>query len=379
LKFLRTDTTRSPVFMHPVIFVGASVLLGALFALQEWMSEGMMSYRVSVSLLLRAWGLQYFLWGVICWLLWRLLGAYIERTSLLGMVLQVLPLSIVTSIVEEMIWVACFPNLPLNHKHMAYWHRLAFHLNAELVDNIVIFWCAFALFRGISYYQKYREKENATVQLEVQLAQAQMRTLRMQLNPHFLFNTMNSISSLMRTDVSAADEMLEQLSSLLRIALDRGEVQLISLSDEMEFIETYLAMQDRRFVGRVRHELFVEPDLHDALVPAMLLQPVIENAYVHGLSRLGNGGIIVVTALRSNAKLCITVINSGVGLQAGPMHAGERHGVGLANVRARMRLHYGEEQSFAIEEVPPDKVKVSLMLPLQFSERPTKEFSGYGV
>ena len=169
------------------------------------------------------------------------------------------------------------------------------------MDSLVIFWAVFFLLRGIGYYQLYRETDYAAVQLETQFANAQLRALRMQLNPHFLFNTMNSISSLMQTDIAAADKMLEQLSSLLRITLERGDVQLIPLSDEMEFIEMYLAMQDRRFTGRVRQEVYVEPDLYDALVPAMILQPVIENAYTHGLSRLDKDGVIAIDVRRQNA------------------------------------------------------------------------------
>src|SRR5258708_12108823 len=103
-----------------------------------------------------------------------------------------------------------------------------------------------------------------------------MCALRMQLNPHFLFNTMNSISSLMRSDVAAADLMLEQLSRLLRITLQRGDAQFIPLSDEMEFIEMYLAMQDRRFGGRVRPEKNIDPHLHHPFFPPLLLHPILD-------------------------------------------------------------------------------------------------------
>jgi LytS/YehU family sensor histidine kinase len=278
-----------------------------------------------------------------------------------------------------MIWVAVFPQLPLGLTRMTYWHRLAFHLDSDLVDSLVLFWAVFFLLRGIGYYQLYREKEYAAVQLETQVANSQLRALRMQLNPHFLFNTMNSISSLMQTDIAAADKMLEQLSSLLRITLERGDVQLIPLSDEMEFIEMYLAMQDRRFAGRVRQEVHVEPDLYDALVPAMLLQPVIENAYTHGLSRLDRDGLIAIDVRRQNAALAISVINSGLGLHPESSNGSGRKGVGLANIKDRLRLHYGDGQKFTIEEIALGKVRVALTLPLQFSERPTRQLTGYGV
>jgi two-component system, LytTR family, sensor kinase len=365
--------------MHPAIFVSVSVLLGVLFALQEWMSMRLWSYHIGMWLLLKAWGLQYFLWGVICWLLWKWSGPRIEQASVFCILTRVLPLSIVTSIAEEMIWVAFFPHLPLNRPHMTYWHRLTFQLDAELIDNMVIFWCAFALFRGVGYYQKFREREDAAAQLSVQLAHAQIAALRMQLNPHFLFNTLNNISSLMRTDVAAADTMLEQLGSLLRITLERGEVQFIRLNDEMEFVEMYLAMQERRFNGRVRQQLSVRPELHDALVPAMILQPLIENAYAHGLSKLDSNGLLVIDATREGSCLTLSVLNNGAGLDSSPSKGSDGQGVGLANIRSRLRLHYGDQHTFCIREVARDQVEVTITLPLQFSASPTETLTRFGT
>jgi hypothetical protein len=373
------DRTALP-FLNPVVFVGAITLLGLLFGLQNWVYMHSWNKHVPITfgLLMAAWGVQYFLLGAICWLLWWRLGRYVQSANLLTMVTYVLPLSLAVSVIEEMIWVALFPQFPFG-AHMTYWQRVVFELDAELVDSLVFFWSVFFLFRGIGYYRLYREKEYAAAQLETQIANAQLRALRMQLNPHFLFNTMNSISCLMQTDIAAADKMLEQLSSLLRITLERGEVQLIPLSDEMEFIEMYLAMQDRRFTGRVQQQVSVESDLHDALVPAMLLQPVIENAYTHGLSRLDRDGVIAVDVRRQNATLMISVINSGLGLHPESSNGSKRRGVGLANVKDRMRLLYGSDQAFTIEEIAHDRVRVTLALPLQFSERPTGKFTGYGV
>lgn len=378
---IRVKGRTIPPFLHPVVFVGAFTLLGLSFALQEWVSLHSWNSHIIITfrLLMAAWCVHYFLLGTIFWVLWWQLEPQIQKARFVCMVTRVLPLSLAVSVFEEMIWVAVFPQLPLGLPRMAYWHRLAFHLDSDLIDSLVLFWSVFFLLRGIGYYQLYRQTAYEAVQLETQFANAQLRALRMQLNPHFLFNTMNSISSLMQTDIAAADKMLEQLSSLLRITLERGDVQLIPLSDEMEFIEMYLAMQDRRFTGRVHQEVYIEPDLYDALVPVMILQPVIENAYTHGLSRLDKDGFIAIDARRENATLMISVINSGLGLHPAHLNGGGRQGVGLANVKDRMRLHYGNEQAFVIEELAHGKVRVILRLPLQFSERPTRQLTGYGV
>jgi len=380
LKLIETIKERSqPLFMHPAIFVGGFGCLGLMFALQEWISSRQWNYTVNIWLLARAWGVQYLIWGALCWLLWLWLGPRIQRETLLWVLTRMIPLSVVFCAAEEMIWVVIFPNLPRDHPHMAFWHRIVFQLDAELVDSLLIFWAAVLLFRGIGYYRKYREKENAAAKLAVELAHAQLRALRMQLNPHFLFNTMNSISSLMRVDVSAADTMLEQLSSLLRITLERGEAQLIPLSDEMEFVEVYLALQDRRFAGRIRQEVRVEPKLHDALVPAMLLQPVIENAYVHGLSRLDCDGLLEIDVRHDHSRLKVRVTNTGVGLKAAVRKDCQGHGVGLANIQSRLRLHYGKDQRFSIRETAPNRVQVTIELPLQLSASPTENLTGYGA
>ena len=368
-----------PIFMHPAIFISASVLLGEMFALEEWVDMKLWSYPISLMLLLKGWGLQYLLWGVLCWLLWWWMGERFQQAKWPYILTRVLPISIVTCVIEEMVWVLCFPNAPLNHPHMNYWPRLAFYLDAELVTSMVIFWSAFFLFRGVGYYQQLREKDAAAAELRTQLAHAQVRALRMQLNPHFLFNTMNSISSLMQTDIPTADLMLEQLSSLLRITLERGEVQLIPLSDEMDFIETYLTMQGLRFTGRIQQKISVEPDLHDALVPAMLLQPLIENAYTHGLSKLDREGMLAVTVRRDHSALRINILNSGCGLRANDCRNGGRQGVGIANVKDRLQLHYGNDQTFVIKEVDQGNVQVTITIPLQFSELPVGTLAGYGT
>jgi LytS/YehU family sensor histidine kinase len=266
---------------------------------------------------------------------------------------------------------------------MGYWQRVAFNYQGDLMESMAIFWCAFFFFRGIGYYQQFREQETAACQLEAQLANAKMAALRMQLNPHFLFNTMNSISSLMRSDVDAADAMLEHLGSLLRMTLERGDVQLIPLHDEIEFTETYLAMQDRRYAGRVTRTVTVDPELHDALVPAMILQPIVENAYAHGLSKLDRGGQLYIDVRRNGQQLKALVTNNGVGLRPGVNQKANGHGagygVGLTNVKDRLRLHYGDDGSFTMRELDLNRVQVSISFPLQFSANPTESLTRYGA
>lgn len=375
-----TDARRhQPVFLNPAVFIVCWVLLGMLFALQEWLYMHRWGYhQIGAAIVFESWGVQFLLWGIISWLFWKYLGEFIQNATTRCLLIKVLPLSVATSLLEEMIWVLFFPQIPLNHPHMRYWQRLAFQLDAEFFDNMVIFWCAFGFFRGISYYQRFREKENAAAQLAVQLSHAKISALRMQLNPHFLFNVMNSISSLMRTDLNAADAMLEQLSSLLRITLERGDVQLIPLRDEMEFIEIYLAMQSQRYAGRVKQTILVEPELHDALVPAMILQPIVENAYMHGLSKVDREGELFVNVHKQGNQISACVVNTGMGLRADGCKSPDRVGVGLANVKSRLRLHYGDSGAFQLRQIDPTHVEAAITLPLSFSAVSNGNLTRYG-
>jgi two-component system, LytTR family, sensor kinase len=374
---------RRTILMHPVVFVSAFTVLGLLFAAQEWLNIHHSGYSVSTALVFESWGAQYFLWGVLCWGLWRIFEAFIQNAGV-GRVLAVgIPVSLVTCFFEEMIWVALFPKIPVNHAHMPYWTRVDFNFKGDLSESMAIFWGAFFFFRGIGYYQQLREKETVAVQLEAQLANAKIAALRMQLNPHFLFNTMNSISSLMRSDIEAADSLLEQLSSLLRMTLERRDVQLIPLHDEIEFTETYLGMQDRRYAGRVTRSLTVDPKTHDALVPAMILQPIVENAYVHGLSKLDHDGHLTIEVSKDGSRLKALITNTGVGLRNGqedPRNgAGSGHGVGLANVKNRLRLHYGESCAFSIREIERNRVQVSILIPFELSTNTAESLTRFGA
>ena len=376
---LTAVSRRQSILMHPAIFVAAFTLLGSIFALQEWLNIHRAGYRIGPAIVFESWGAQYFLWGVTCWVLWRLFRDFIQHASAMQIAAIVVPVSLLTCLVEELVWVVFFPHLPIDHTPMPYWPRVVYNFKSDFVESMAIFWSAFFFLRGIGYYQLLREKETVAAQLEVQLANARLAALRMQLNPHFLFNTMNGISSLMRTDIDAADGLLEQLSSLLRMTLDRGDIQLIPLHDEIEFTETYLAMQDRRYAGRVTRTLSVDPELHDALVPAMILQPIVENAYVHGLSKLDRGGSLSIDVSKNGQLLEAVIVNSGLGLKSKPNGDANGYGLGLANVRNRLRLHYGESSAFSIREVDRTQVQVSIAFPLLFSASPAESLTRFGA
>lgn len=350
-------------------FLGCFLAVALLFAVQQWLNARIWypKTHLNPALVIGAWEVQYLLWGMICWVLWRWHGEKLRQAGWRYLLFVMGPLSIALGIGVEMVLVGFFPQLTMAHGHLSFWQRLDFSLGEEFLENTAIFWAAYAILRGAGHYRESRQREKAMSELAIELAEARMMALRMQINPHFLFNTMNAISSLMYTDVHAADRMMEQLSNMLRVSLARGSKQMITLREEMEFIEMYLALQDIRSSGRVRQEIDIDPRLHDALVPAMLLQPIVENAYVHGLSRIDSGGRIEIRAEAKQGEMTISVRNSGMGLEK--VEGGERPGagIGLSNIRSRLRLHFGDEGRLAIQEIEENLVEVSVRLPLNFA------------
>jgi two-component system LytT family sensor kinase len=194
--------------------------------------------------------------------------------------------------------------------------------------------------------------------LEGQLAEARLLALKAQLQPHFLFNALNTVSVLMREDVDAADDVLVRLSALLRKTLDNSAAHEVPLREEIALLETYLEIERARFADRLTYRVDVEPDALDARVPPLILQPLVENAIRHGIARRVSPGCIEIAAARRNGGLHMSVRDDGPGIAPGA-----RDGVGLSNTRARLEQLYGARHSFAIGNAEGGGAVVSLVLP----------------
>ena len=203
-------------------------------------------------------------------------------------------------------------------------------LSANFHGSLPTYWLILAVYLAWTYAR------NAS-RLETQLATAQLDALKMQLNPHFLFNTLNSVSSLMYDDVDAADAMLARLSDFLRMTLERPIAPRIPLHQELDFVQQYLEIERVRFEERLRVTIDVERSAEDVLVPALILQPLVENAIHHGISKRNDGGSILIRARREERWLHLVVRDDGNGTGA------VRERVGLGNTRARLQALYGEQ------------------------------------
>jgi signal transduction histidine kinase len=221
----------------------------------------------------------------------------------------------------------------------------------------------------------YRSKENATIrereafelrvqasELAQQLAAAQLSALKMQLQPHFLFNTLGAIIVLIQQQKTAeAEAMVARLGDLLRLSLDDVDAQEVPLWRELEFLRRYLSIEEVRFKDRLRVRIAADPGVSDALVPHMVLQPLVENAVRHGLGQSEEAVTIDVSATTRDGSLVLTVSDDGPGLQpARP----EQPGIGLANTRGRLGRLYGNGASLVAESTLPHGARVTIILPL---------------
>lgn len=234
----------------------------------------------------------------------------------------------------------------------------------EFYSTLFTFWAIVGAVYAFDYYRKYRQHELRASQLETQLAQAQLQALRMQLNPHFLFNTLHAISSLMHKDVRAADRMIARLSDLLRLTLENAGQQEVSLRQELEFLESYLEIEQTRFRDRLQIRMEIAPETLDACVPNLILQPLVENAIRHGIAPRAASGAVEIRARRVAETLELQVRDNGRGLPNGALN-GLKEGVGLTNTRARLEQLYGAAQRFELNNRAEGGLNVSLTIPFR--------------
>lgn len=233
--------------------------------------------------------------------------------------------------------------------------------------GILTYWVILLIQSTLDYNHRFREGMLKASRLEAQLAHSQLQALKMQLQPHFLFNTLNSISALLHKDVEAADRMIARLGRLLRLSLDNSRAQLVTLQHELDFLQCYLDIEEIRFQERLRVERNIEADALSALVPNLLLQPIVENAIKHGISSLTEKGFIKITARCNEERLHIIVEDNGPGL-APDESSGivVKQGFGLSNTRSRLTQLYGEDFSFELENAPDGGLVVTFDLPLRY-------------
>src|SRR5688500_3483723 len=229
--------------------------------------------------------------------------------------------------------------------------------------EMMTYWTIVGVGTAMKYMHEARVKELSSAQLETRLVEARLHTLQRQMQPHFLFNTLNTISALMHRDVEAADAMIARLSDLLRMSLQRVGVQEVPLKEELDFLSKYLEIEQTRFRDRLTVVFDVQSDTLHALVPNLLLQPLVENAIKHGIGPRPTPGQIAVRARRSGAMLELDVQDNGVGLSAARLTDFNR-GVGLSNTRSRLDHLYGSLHRFEFRQPAEGGLLVCIAIPM---------------
>jgi len=243
--------------------------------------------------------------------------------------------------------------------------RYPMEFSNDLIGYTVVV-LAYYFFRRMQIAQA---QQLAAAELQTRLAQAQLENLRLQLQPHFLFNTLNTISSVMYEDVRAADAMLTQLSDLLRLTLRTASSHEILLSQELQITRLYLDIMQKRFEDKLRVTYSVDPGLENSLVPQLILQPLVENSLRHGLKEIGAGIDISIGVRRENGSLILQVMDTGAGLGQQNTDAILNRGLGLANIRGRLEQLYGAGQAFSIANRAAGGAEVTLRFPFHLAEQ----------
>ncbi len=268
-----------------------------------------------------------------------------------------------------------FEELSKADKMMAefYGLEIVFHY---MVDALQGFWPMFVwsvLYFGIKYYLLLEEERSRHLNSLAMAHEAQLKMLRYQLNPHFLFNTLNAISTLiLDKDTVLANTMVTRLSRFLRYSLDNDPMQKVTLAEEITALKLYLDIETVRFDERLQIHLDIEPDAEQALVPSLLLQPLVENAIKYAIANAINGGSIGISARVFGVDLLLSVADDGPGLDLRNGRLPKGSGVGLANCRERLKELYGDNQSFRLGRTEPHGLTINIRIPLERAAPPTE-------
>jgi LytS/YehU family sensor histidine kinase len=245
------------------------------------------------------------------------------------------------------------------------------HYFSEAEADIQIYLLTAVIAYVVAYYSEMRRQEKHAAELETSLVRAKLQALKTQLQPHFLFNTLHSVAALVRTEPRAAEKMICSLGDLLRLTLAAEDVPKVTLRRELEFLQMYLDIQKVRFQDRLVTEITVADETSEAMVPYLLLQPLVENAIKHGVSRIRGMGKIEISISRDAGDLSIAVVNDSN--TASPVPEQERLGIGIENIRSRLRMLYGLKGELTVQELPGGRFRVEARFPFEAITTPGSE------
>lgn len=355
------DTTGNPsvIRRRTVIILAAWAVIALLFAGQAWVSAQVRGEPLAWTRAILIWLAWAAVWAAITPLALRLAARHpLQRPHALRAVALHASASVACALANLGLFALAAPVIGATQVEPTWWGTFSRLLGTAFLLNVPFYWLIVAAAHGERLVRAARDRERRQLALEAQLADARLQALRAQLQPHFLFNALNTISVLMHEDVAAADRILLQLSALLRRSLEGGDAHVVRLGEEIAFLESYLAIERARFGERLGYRLDVPADVLDARVPALILQPLVENALRHGIGARSGPGHVAITARRHGDVLRLSVADDGPGLAQA---SAER--VGLSNTRARLQLLYAARQRFEVRNAGAGGVVAEIELP----------------
>jgi two-component system LytT family sensor kinase len=323
---------------------GIWTLLGLSFAGQNYFSAIAFGNRVPLSRALSAALCDWYVLGVLFYPTQRMCRRFpLERPLLARHVLVHILFGGLFSMAHIALYV--LGRGALNPEAFAFQESFTFWFIRRFHGNLFYYWTFVIVSHALDYYRRLRERERKASELEARLAQAQLHALKMQLQPHFLFNTLHTISEMIHEEPETADRMIMRLSELLRLTLDNTTTQEVPLQHEIDFLNRYLEIERARLGDRLTVGLEIDPATLAAKVPNLILQPLVENAIRHGIAPYSSPGKVTIRSEQVNGALRLQVRDTGSGT-AEPRRAQNQTGVGLANTRARLLQLYGQSQNF---------------------------------
>lgn len=355
-------------WLQLAIVMSIAVLIGFTFAVQNYITMNNRGYSITWR---DSWAEQvpfWIVWALLSPIVFRITARFpLDRERWWKTILMHIPAGVVFSIVHLAIYFIILAFLRerdvMTIKSLANFLDFLPRLNFGL--RLWSYLMLVALGYAMDFYNRYQEGAMRASRLEARLAQAQLEALKMQLHPHFLFNTLNTISALLRKDVEMADKMIARLGDFLRMTLRNSGQQEVAVSEELEFLKCYLEIERIRFQDRLTVEMDIDPQAAMAQVPNLILQPIVENAIRHGISATEASGRLTIRALCHNGLLTLQVRDNGPGLSGNGDEY--REGLGLQNTRSRLEQLYGDRQSFRIFNAAEGGVTVEIDLPYHAS------------
>jgi signal transduction histidine kinase len=313
---------------------------------------------------------ESYLWAALTPLIFWLGGRYsVERSNWPARLALFLGVGIVVAMGVEMLLAYLRSEFifPLRRRVLFGFNPMIGVTRLFWLDDLMVYIAVLAASFARTYFLQYRARQEEalrlqaeTAVLQAELSDARLGALQSQLNPHFLFNTLHAISSLVERDPRGVRRMIARLSDLLRFTLERTDQQEVPLEQELAFLERYLEIMQIRFQGSLAVETDVDPSVRDALVPTLILQPLVENAVKHGVSKVDAAGRIGVSARREGDRLLLSVRDNGPGLDG---NDATQAGLGLRNTRARLEQLYGAAQSLTLRGIPGGGLVAEVTLP----------------